>query len=253
MLLDSLELPFGQEVWEIGPGLGAMTAGLLERGAKLTAFEIDPAFSRFLRETFAEEAFSLVEGDVLKTWSGVPAGDELFLLGNLPYNIAAALLGDFIEKGRTFKRMVVTVQREVALRMAAKPAGKDYSSFSVLCSSLYKISLLSVIKSSAFYPAPKVDSQAVRLDLLPDREKLPPLFYSLLRALFSSRRKTIRNTLSNFASSLIIKSSGEISPRELAGQVLKQAGISGDRRPETLAVNDFAALAYFLKETVSNG
>ena len=260
MLLDSLELPPGAEVWEVGPGLGAMTAGLLERGAKVTAFEIDPAFSRYLREAFAGQAFSLIEGDVLKTWptafsnNGASSGNELFLFGNLPYNIGAALIGDLIEKGRTFKRLVVTVQREVALRMAAKPASKDYSSFSVLCSSVYKVSLLSLIKSSSFYPAPRVDSQGVRLDLLADREKLPPLFYPLLRALFSSRRKTIRNTLSNFASSLIINTShGETSPRELAEQVFERAGINGERRPETLDVNDFAALANFLEEILSHG
>jgi 16S rRNA (adenine1518-N6/adenine1519-N6)-dimethyltransferase len=250
-LLDSLEPEPGDKVWEIGPGLGAMTAGLLERGAVVTAFEIDSAFVRVLKELFASHvsdnapALKIIEGDALKTWPA-EAGlykndDELFLLGNLPYNIAAALLGDFIEKGRFFKRMVVTVQREVGLRMCAGPGSRDYSSFSVLCSSVYKVSPLFVLKGSLFYPSPRVDSQGLRLDLLP-RHNYPKLFYPLVRSLFSSRRKTIRNTLSGFASSVIL---GE--------EALRRAGISGGRRAETLGIDEFVALALSLEDLVSNG
>ena len=271
-LLDALELRPNDTVWEIGPGLGAMTAGLLERGAQVTAFEIDSAFAQALREFFSAysdgAAFRLVEGDVLKTWpavaaglNGQNAGSGLFLFGNLPYNIAAALLADFIGKGRFFSRMVVTVQREVAQRMAARPGSPDYSSFSVLCASVYKVTPLSVIKPSSFYPAPRVDSQGVRLDLDNGRRKLPRLFYPLVRGLFSSRRKTIKNTLSNFAASVIIKHKPGASaplpakaalPMEIAVEVLSRSGISGERRPETLNIDDFAALAAFLEEAVSN-
>ena len=262
-LLGAMELRGGDEVWEIGPGLGAMTCGLLERGARVTAFEIDPAFAAILREQFAplftgeaSGTFRLVEGDALKTWRAFEAAraEETLLFGNLPYNAAAALLADFIENGRFFKRMVVTVQREVALRMAAKPGAPDYSSFSVLCSSVYRVSPLFVIKGSSFYPAPRVDSQGVRLDLVPHRD-LPRLFYPLVRGLFSSRRKAIRNTLTAFAASVIIK---PVSPeassaaREAAAEALNRAGISGDRRPETLCREEFAALAAFLEEIVSN-
>ena len=256
-LLDALELNKGDQVWEIGPGLGAMTWGLLERGANVTAFEIDPAFSRTLKEIFCGpdtiplgSSFRLVEGDVLKTWPSVEAGEELFLLGNLPYTIAAVLLADFIEKRKFFSRMVVTVQREVALRMAAGPGSSDYSSFSVLCASAYKVSLLSVIKSSSFYPAPRVDSQGVRLDLLPVREQRSALFYALVRGLFSGRRKTIRNTLSAFAASVIMKP--DLSKKEIAEDALKKAGVSGDRRPETLSIDEFNAIALALEEIVQN-
>ena len=264
-LLDALQSAHGSRVWEIGPGLGAMTAGLLERGAHVTAFEIDPAFAGIMRESFGQDSsFRLIEGDVFKTWpvhAETAPADELFLLGNLPYNIAAALLADFIEKGRFFKRIVVTVQREVALRMCASQGSKDYSSFSLLCSSAYKVTPLSVIKASSFYPAPRVDSQGVRMDLLSDRGKLPALFYPLVRSLFSSRRKTIRNTLSAFASSVIIKaglsaqglSNTAKTAREAAEDILGRAAISGERRPETLGFDEFAVLASLLEETVSDG
>ena len=259
-LLDAMGLRGGDGVWEIGPGLGAMTTGLLERGARVTAFEIDPAFAAILREFFAGEApgtFRLVEGDALKTWrkADAPLAEETLLFGNLPYNAAAALLADFIENGRFFKRMVVTVQREVALRMTAPPGSSDYSSFSVLCSSVYKVVPLFVIKGSSFYPAPRVDSRGVRLDLIPARGELPKLFYPLVRGLFSSRRKAIRNTLSAFAASVIIDS--RLSPegsaaREIATEALDRANISGDRRPETLDKDEFAALAAFFGEIVSS-
>lgn len=290
-LLDSLEIKKGDRVWEIGPGLGAMTGGLLERGANVTAFEIDPAFSRVLKTLFAREkngplnqdencaivnkcecpSFRLIEGDVLKTWPSVDSSlknntaagpgpvvglatfpcRELYLLGNLPYNIAAALLADFIEKERLFTRMVVTVQREVAARMAAKPGSSDYSSFSVLCASVYKVTLLQIIKSSSFYPQPRVDSQGVRFDLLTERKVLSKLFNPLVRSLFSSRRKTIRNTLSAFAASVIM-GRGK-SGNELAAEVLRNAGISGDRRPETLDTDEFNALATILEGYGLNG
>ena len=260
-LLDALELQPEDEVWEIGPGLGAMTAGLLERGARVTAFEIDTAFARHLKEFFADEStgasFRLIEGDVMKTWKTVPSRKETLLLGNLPYNVGAALLADFIENGRFFKRMVVTVQREVAARMAAAPGSKDYSSFSVLCSSAYKITLLSVIKGSSFYPVPRVESQGVLLELLPAAEAKPQFFYPLVRALFSSRRKTIRNTLSSFAASVIIKqkiqSGGANSSSLLAARALERSFLSGDKRPETLGVKEFAALAASLEEILYDG
>ena len=281
-LLDALELQRGDEVWEIGPGLGAMTAGLLERGGQVTAFEIDRAFAGVLLELFAgegtpseptgrtpnEPSFRLIEGDVLKTWQHVDAaGKEPILFGNLPYNIAAALLADFIEKGRFFRRMVVTVQREVASRMAALPGSPEYSSFSVLCSSVYKVTPLKVIKSSSFYPAPKVDSQGVRLDLFSGQNALPKLFHPLVRALFSSRRKTIRNTLSTFSASVIINSAkdnisvkafvndtvaSKVIAKDLTAEVLRRSNISGERRPETLGIDDFTALAALLEEVVAN-
>jgi 16S rRNA (adenine1518-N6/adenine1519-N6)-dimethyltransferase len=264
LLLDALELPAGAKVWEAGAGLGAMTIGLLERGAQVTAFEIDPAFACALREFFESTStenggsFHLIEGDILKTWGLVNVtDDELFLFGNLPYNIAAALIADFIENGRLFKRAVITVQKEVAQRMAAGPGSADYSSFSVLSSSVYKVKLLKTIKPSSFYPAPNVDSQGVRMDLISEPGKKTTLFYPLVRSLFSSRRKTLRNTLTAFASSAIINNElpgkAFLSAREAAEETLKKAGISGDKRAETLSIPEFDALAAFLEEIVLNG
>jgi 16S rRNA (adenine1518-N6/adenine1519-N6)-dimethyltransferase len=240
-LSDALEANTGEGVWEIGPGLGAMTILLLEKKLSVRAFEIDPGFSRALKGFFADsENFTLVEGDVLKTWHNQPPAP--FLLGNLPYNIAAALLAGFVEQGRFFKRMVVTVQREVAQRMAASAGSADYSSFSVLCSSAYRVKPLMVIKGGSFYPKPNVDSQGVLLELLDDAaaQNMPSCFYPLVRQLFSARRKTIKNNLAGFLASRI--QTGKTAAGA-AAEALEKCALNGLRRAEELALDDFLALA----------
>jgi len=242
-LVEALGADAGEAVWEIGPGLGAMTRILLERGLLVRAFEIDPGFVRVLKGLFADEpGLSLVEGDVLKTWPGQREPDQggaaPYLLGNLPYNIGSALLADFIEKGLFFRRMVVTVQREVALRMAARVGGADYSSFSVLCASAYRVRPLMTIKSASFYPRPNVDSQGVLLELRdePDSRSRPACFYPLVRRLFSSRRKTIRNNLTALFA-------GRGKGPGAAESLLERSAIDGGLRAENLHVDDFSVLA----------
>ena len=210
-LVEALDVEAGDAVWEIGPGLGAMTRALLDRGARVTAFEIDRGFVGALHTIFAKEIAEkrlvVVAGDALKTWPecSAQAGDTpLLLLGNLPYNIAGTLLGDFIEKGRLFSRAAVTVQKEVAARIAARSGDKDYSSLAVLFSLVYETRKICSMKGSFFYPPPNVDS--VALCFFPrDGNKngtkvdVPPVFFPLVRALFSRRRKTIYNNLCCFA------------------------------------------------------
>jgi 16S rRNA (adenine1518-N6/adenine1519-N6)-dimethyltransferase len=250
-LLDALDVPPEERVWEIGSGLGAMTSSLLDRGLAVTAFEIDKGFIPALREFFGgNPAFTLVEGDVLKTWRTAPPGD--YLLGNLPYTIGAALLAGFIENNRFFKRMVVTVQKEVARRMAARACSKDYSSFSVLCASAYTVTPLLIMKGASFYPEPRVDSQGVRLDLRTDRDPAgyPVFFRPLLRCLFASRRKTVKNNLESFASSLAGATLNRGDLSGICASALRDTGIAPNERAERLGVDDFAALAGALERAL---
>jgi 16S rRNA (adenine1518-N6/adenine1519-N6)-dimethyltransferase len=251
-MADALDAGEGESVWEIGPGLGAMTSLLLDKGLHVRAFEIDSGFIRVLKKLFADNPrFTLAEGDVLKTWPQQPAAK--FLLANLPYNIAATLLGNFIEQGKVFQRMVVTVQREVARRMSAAPASADYSSFSVLCASVYRIQPLMVIKSGSFYPKPRVDSQAVLLEAKEDFRALPRCFYPLLRHLFSSRRKTIKNNLINFfalqngnpeqIAAHALEKYAAHTLEKCAAHILEKCAIDGRNRAENLSLDHFTALA----------
>jgi 16S rRNA (adenine1518-N6/adenine1519-N6)-dimethyltransferase len=250
-LLDALAIGPGDTVWEVGPGLGAMTAGLLDRGAAVTAFEIDRGFADALGSFFREDpGFTLIPGDVLRTWPETDRPGE-YLLGNLPYNIAAPILADFIEKNRFFKRMVVTVQKETAQRITAKPGSRDYSSFSVLCASAYTATPLGLMRGSVFFPEPRVDSQGVRFDLRTDRVPgaYAPCFRPLVRGLFASRRKTVKNNLERFVLTL---AKGRAEAAEISTRALSACGIPPDRRAENLPLEDFAALAAYLEKEVSH-
>jgi 16S rRNA (adenine1518-N6/adenine1519-N6)-dimethyltransferase len=244
-LVEALGAKSGDEVWEVGPGLGAMTALLLESALSVRAFEIDPGFINILKRVFAEEErFILIEGDVMKTWKTQKTSS--FLLGNLPYNVAAALLADLIENGRLFSRIVVTVQKEVALRMAARAGTPDYSSFSVLCASVYKVKPLMLIHPSSFYPKPNVDSMGV---LLENRNVgiYPSIFYPLVRALFASRRKTIKNNLSAFLATRQSNFPGGTSAQDVCAAVLRENALGGMERAESLETDVFLSLAKSLE------
>ena len=172
-------------------------------------------------------------------------------MGNLPYNIAAALLADFIEEGRTFSRMAVTVQKEVALRMAASAGSPDYSSFSVLCASVYNVKTLMKISPSSFFPQPNVDSMGVLLERRKDLNvEYPPILYPLVRSLFESRRKTIKNNLLNFLSSRFnkINTNTPSSLKEICDAVFRENSLNGTERAENLEFETFLSLA----QTIEN-
>lgn len=250
-IIDALDITENSSVWEVGPGLGCMTEEILSRGASLTAFEIDIGFAECLKiffDSYAEK-FSLVEGDVLKTWkkekavfsekTGKENPDRFF--GNLPYNIAATLIADTIENQVRFDKCVFTVQKEVAKRMVAKPGTEDYSSFSVLCSWAYDISNVVDLVGTNFWPKPNVDSRAVlftKKEGFPDCEN-PKLFCKMQRALFSSRRKNVKNNLGIFLSSA-----------EKAEYALDKAKIMPTLRAEVLTLEQMLVLSDVLNKDI---
>jgi 16S rRNA (adenine1518-N6/adenine1519-N6)-dimethyltransferase len=236
-ILEELKAPPGSLAWEIGPGIGAMTALALESGLRVAAFEIDHGFARLLARLFGDDpSFSLTEGDFMDTWKDVLAGagrpDRIF--GNLPYNAANAIVASLIEGGLVPPRMVFTVQKEAALRMAAVPGTKDYSAFSVLCTSACRVRMAFDVGASSFWPAPKVLSSVVSLEPRPEPiaagDRLG--FSAFVRAAFSSRRKTLRNNL---------RAAGRPWGDELA-EALRGVGAAEDARAEALRPEELAAV-----------
>jgi len=230
----------GSAVWEIGPGIGAMTVLALESGASLTAFEIDHGFARLLTGIFGErEAFRLVEGDFLRTWKSERAerGLPRRIFGNLPYSAANAIVADLLEEGAVPQRMVFTLQKEAALRMAARPGSKDYSAFSVLCTSACKVRLAFDLGASSFWPPPRVTSTVVVLEPRPDPVAADDRkgFSAFVRSAFSSRRKTLRNNLKAARFPL----GGD---EELLDATLLRLGIRPDIRAEALGPKELAAV-----------
>ena len=241
----SLQMQKGDSVWEVGPGLGSMTKELLDLGAKVTAFEIDRGFSLCLDEFFRvhsqKDDFFLVQGDVLKTWKVIlkEKGAPKFFFGNLPYNIAAALIADTIEAGVRFERCAFTVQKEVAQRMSAKEGSDDYSSFSVLCQWAYNVKTICDLGKANFWPRPNVESRAVLFEKKEDFPACdnPSLFVKTQRSLFSSRRKTIKNNLQKFLPSCGARFSLK------ADELLQKAQIDPNIRAEALSVRQLLHLS----------
>lgn len=238
-LIDCLDINKNTKVWEIGPGLGAMTSEILERGADLTVFEIDRGFISLISEFFKpyseKNKFRIIEGDVLKNWKKeLEKGKPDRLFGNLPYNIAATIIADTIENNIRFDKCVFTVQKEVAQRMCAKTGSEDYSSFSVLCNWAYDIKPVLDLNGNNFWPKPNVDSRAV---IMTPKEnfpccKEPEHFCKLQRALFSSRRKNVRNNLTGF-----------IKNNDKALEYLKKAQIDPTLRAEVLSLEQILHLS----------
>lgn len=226
-IVSLMALEEGMPVWELGPGLGSITSLILEEKAKLTAFEIDHGFASILRdEAFRDERnFSLIEGDALKTMFSEREVPER-IVGNLPYNVGSEMIARLIEEGILPERMVFTLQKEVAERMVATPSSSSYSSFSILVNFDYKVTIPFLVGRTSFYPKPNVDSAVVLMErregnrLENGKRKS---FFSFVRLLFSSRRKTIRNNLSSrYEKSRI-------------DDALLKAGLNGSERAETLS------------------
>jgi len=227
-------------IWEIGPGIGSITSLLLEKGHRVTAFEIDHGFARILRELFGDNPrFTLVEGDVLKTWQGqFAAGLPDIIFGNLPYNVALAIVGDLLEAGCVPSKMVFTVQKEAAQRIIASPGSKDYSSFSVLCASVCKGKILYDIGASAFWPRPRVTSSVIAMAPRPDPVAASDRegFSRFVRGAFASRRKTLRNNLAALDARLAAG----------LGAALAERGIAEDIRAEALSPEQLSSLYFAL-------
>ena len=222
-----------QHLVEIGPGLGAITAGLLEDAGKLDAIELDRDLAARLRERFGTEArFEVHEEDALRFdfCRLSPGPRTLRVVGNLPYNISTPLLFHLLGQSTCIDDMHFMLQKEVVDRMAATHGSKTYGRLSVMLQVSCEVTPLFDIGSGAFDPPPKVVSAFVRLRPYAD----PPwrigdrhLFEHLVALAFNQRRKTLRNALK-----------GMLRPEDF-----QSAGIDSSARPEQLAPQDFVKLA----------
>ena len=248
-LVKLMELEEGMKVWEIGPGLGAITHMILKENVDLYSFEIDHGFASLLSgPAFGDESrFTLVEGDALKTLFKkrlLPLADRI--VGNLPYNVGSVMIAKLIENSYLPPLMVFTLQKEVVDRMTAKTGEDDYSSFSVLTQIDYENKLMLKLPRGCFWPQPNVDSAVV---VMKRREKslvddtLRPVFIPLLRDIFQQRRKTIRNNLNSSEYGNLGKDKVE--------EILSLSGLSGNERAEALSWESLLKLSESAKEIKS--
>jgi 16S rRNA (adenine1518-N6/adenine1519-N6)-dimethyltransferase len=223
-------------VLEVGPGLGGLTLALAERARSVIAVEIDRDLIPPLGEVLAgAENVRLVQGDILEIEPAdlIPPGEPYLVVANIPYYITSAITRHLLESAHPPRRLVLTVQQEVAARICAEPPDMNLLGLSV---GVYgRPQTVMRIPAGAFHPPPQVDSAVVRVDLyehpLIDPDSLD-LFFRLAKAGFSQKRKTLRNSLS----------AGMGWSREQTAGVLTAAGIDPMRRAETLSFVEWEAV-----------
>lgn len=236
-------------VLEIGPGFGVLTAALCQRAEKVVSLEIDDRLKDILEYTLQDfENVKIIFDDVMKTDLKKLISDEfknmrVSVAANLPYYITTPIIAMLLEQKLPLCDIIIMIQKEVAQRLTAKPKTKDYGAITLLCQYYTEPEILTVVPAGMFVPPPKVDSAVLRLHMLdkPRAEVLnEELFFKVIKAAFSQRRKTLSNCISSFFS---------ISKDE-ANNILCSADIDPIRRGETLDINEFARLADKMTEII---
>ncbi|WP_432847786.1 16S rRNA (adenine(1518)-N(6)/adenine(1519)-N(6))-dimethyltransferase RsmA [Amycolatopsis sp. CA-161197] len=229
----------GDVVLEVGPGLGSLTLGLLDAGARVVAVEIDPKLAARLPRTAAERAASVADqltvvgADALRISAADLPAEPVSLVANLPYNVAVPVVLHLLAELPSLQRGMVMVQTEVADRMAAGPGSRIYGVPSVKLAWYGPARKVGAVPRSVFWPVPNVDSSLVSFERgTPvegvERQRL----FEVVDAAFSQRRKTLRAALAGWAGSA-----------DRAGELLVAAGIDPKTRGEQLDVHDFVRLA----------
>jgi len=190
---------------EIGPGLGALTAPLTTRLARLSVIELDRDLAAQLRRRYPPETLYLIEADALTVdfaELGKTLGQRLRIVGNLPYNISSPLLFHLMTAAAEVRDQHFMLQREVVDRLIAAPGGRDYGRLSVMLQARYKMRKLFDVPPDAFTPPPRVMSAVLRMTpLLPERPRpqSDALFSQLVARAFAQRRKMLRRALGDWA------------------------------------------------------
>lgn len=252
-VIDAVSPARTDAIIEIGPGTGALTHLLAQRSGHLIAVEIDPRLADHLRGTSKAENITIMTGDALTlNWNelieesqlsmiappeSAEASRRVRIVANLPYYISTPIIEKLLPIRRRIFDMTLMLQKEVADRITSEPGGKEYGYLSVLVQYHCVATKLFDVPPSAFTPEPKVDSAVIRLRVREEpavRVADERRFFSLVRACFAQRRKTILNNLKAAA-----VSQGFVVPLESA---LEAASVASQRRAETVSLAEFAML-----------
>jgi 16S rRNA (adenine1518-N6/adenine1519-N6)-dimethyltransferase len=238
-IVRTAELDPADVVLEVGPGLGSLTLGLLETGARVVAVEVDPVLARQLPVTVAAHApaavdrLDVVAADAL-TVDALPGPPPTALVANLPYNVAVPLLLRALERWPSLRTGLVMVQAEVADRIAAQPGSRTYGVPSAKVAWWAAARRAGAVPRAVFWPVPNVDSTLVAVTRRepPTTEVSRERVFAVIDAAFAQRRKSLRAALAGFAG----------SPAD-AERALRAAGLEPLARGESLSIGDFARLA----------
>jgi 16S rRNA (adenine1518-N6/adenine1519-N6)-dimethyltransferase len=243
-IIQAAEIQPDDVVLEIGPGLGSLTRYLALSAKSVTAVELDRELIPVLQTVLAPYPNTrIVEGDILQvSLASLVDTDDYLVVANVPYYITSAIFRHLLETSPRPRRMVLTIQKEVAERICAKPGDMSLLALSVQVYGQPKI--VTILPAEAFFPVPKVDSAIIRVDMLPQPRIPAPLlntFFHMAKAGFSQKRKTLRNSLS---------AGLRLSPAE-TGQLLELSGIDPMRRAETLNLDEWGSLCQQYQKHIS--
>ena len=237
-IVSGAEVDENDLVIEIGPGVGTLTAQLLNKAKKVVAIELDNDLIPILTQEIGDNPkFTLIHNDALKVNFNEVIGEEksVKLVANLPYYVTTPIIVKLLKGKYNFKSLTIMIQKEVAERMNAEPGNKDYGSLSLLVQYYCNTRIVRKVPPQCFIPRPKVDSIVIRLDRLEEpkvKVENEKLFFEIIRSSFNMRRKTLWNGVKNIGLS---KESLELA--------FKEANVDPKRRGETLNINEFAILS----------
>ena len=237
-IIEKADVNKNDTIIEIGPGLGSLTAKLLENANKVIAIELDSNMSNILKERFClYDNFELIENDVLKVNLNeiIEKYESVKVVANLPYYITTPIIMKLLEERLKLKSITVMVQKEVGERFCAVPNSKEYGAITISINYYTKPEIIIDVPKENFEPMPEVDSCVIKLDV----RNVPPVelknekdFFNLIKAGFSQRRKTINNSLASMGISKVkIKN------------VLEKLGIDSKLRAENLTMEQFADIS----------
>ncbi len=238
-IVNACELSIDEDIFEIGPGTGALTREFAPQVRRIIAIEADRQLVEKLKAEFAPDKLEIYCGDFLRfDLSRIPR--PIKAVGNLPYYISSPIIARVLDQKHIFSALFMTAQLEFGERLVAHPGGKDYGALSVLVQFYANTKLLFNIGSRSFRPVPKVNSCFIRMDLRdkPAVEvKNTRFFEQVVRSGFSQRRKNLLNALAT------------LGPKDVLARVFVKAGISPQARAESLSMDDFARLSDALFES----
>jgi len=241
-IIDHLALRGDEIIIEIGPGFGAMTFELASRCKKLIAIDKDSRICEMMRPLFEEKNIDLIEGDILDQDLCALAGNgKVIIYGNIPYNITTPIIEKVIKDRRCIKEAYLVAQDEYVTRLVSGPGSKIYGSISCFVQFYTKPKKVFKIKKNSFYPAPKVDSALLSMEVLDEPSvsvKSEELIFKIIRKSFSQRRKKIINPLSK---KLFLD-----MDREAWEDVFTQCDIDSSNRAEDLSLEDYAKIANYI-------
>ncbi|AMA62236.1 MAG: 16S rRNA (adenine(1518)-N(6)/adenine(1519)-N(6))-dimethyltransferase RsmA [Kurthia gibsonii] len=231
---------------EVGPGIGALTEHLARQAGKVVSFEIDQRLLPVLEDTLSPyDNVEIIHSDILKANvkevidTQLAGYEDIMVVANLPYYVTTPILMKLLMEGLPLRGMVVMMQKEVADRISAKPGTKAYGSLSIAVQYYMQAEIAMIVPKTVFMPQPNVDSAVLRLirhDAPPVQVKDEDFFFTVTKAAFAQRRKTLLNNLQSQLPN------GKARKEEIL-VALEEAGIEPTRRGETLSIEEFGKLS----------